>query len=194
MKTKLPYIFVSALAAIAGISLYFSTQSFPLFLAHAGILYDRSITIEPGRAVLVARAIDGDTIEFVNGERLRYVGIDTPEEVDQRKPVQCGAVEAAARNKELVEGKEVTFYPDVSTKDKYGRWLGFVYLSDGTFVNQILVQEGFAFAYPYSPDISKKEFFRGLEQSARSANLGLWSHCKVTKLSSGREQTNAVSQ
>lgn len=161
-------------------------------LAAAGIHYDYSIKAIPGQPIQVARAIDGDTIELINGERLRYIGIDTPEEFDQRKPVQCYAAEAAARNHQLVAGQTVTFYPDVATQDKYGRWLGFVYLPDGTFVNLTLVAEGYAFAYPYKPDISKKNEFATAERAARGGALGLWSHCTVTRLSTGREQTNPV--
>src|SRR6266481_3564162 len=71
---------------------------------------DRSVKTEYGVPIKVRRVIDGDTIELVNGDRLRYIGIDTPEEVDPRKPVQCFAREAAARNKNLVEGKEILFY------------------------------------------------------------------------------------
>ncbi len=159
----------------------------------SGVPYDYSVKTEYEKPITVARVIDGDTIELVNGDRLRYIGIDTPEEFDKRKPVQCFAAEAAEENKKLVEGKAVTVYKDVSDRDKYGRWLGFVYLADGTFINAALVKNGFAFAYPYAPDNSKKQEFKDLEIEARIKNRGLWSHCTVSKLSSGREQTNAVS-
>lgn len=156
------------------------------------IPHDYSVKAEYGQAIKVARVIDGDTIELINGDHLRYIGIDTPEEVKPDTPVQCFAREAAEKNKELVEGKDITFYKDVSYHDKYGRWLGFVYLSDGTFVNKELVSKGYAFAYPYTPDISKKSEFQAAEQSARQNNLGLWADCLVAKLKGGREQTNTV--
>ncbi|MBX4205263.1 MAG: thermonuclease family protein [Candidatus Doudnabacteria bacterium] len=154
------------------------------------IHYDKSIKTEPGKPIKVVRVIDGDTIELINGEHLRYIGIDTPEEFDQRKPVQCFAVEAAARNRELVEGQMITFQKDVTTYDKYGRWLGFVYLGDRTLVNKKLIEEGYAFAYDYPPDISKSEEFRLAERHAREKKLGLWAGCDVSTLSTGREQTN----
>lgn len=154
------------------------------------IAYDKSIKTKPGEPIKVVRVIDGDTIEFINGEHLRYVGIDTPEEFDQRKPVQCFAVEAAEYNRKLVEGHEVTFQKDISVTDKYDRWLGFVYLEDGTFVNLEMVKAGFAFAYPYPPDISKADEFRAAEKFARENKLGLWNSCSITNLSTGREQTN----
>ena len=154
------------------------------------IKYDKSIKTVPGQPIQVVRVVDGDTVELINGERLRYIGIDTPEEVDARKPVQCFAYQAAEENRRLVEGKNITFQKDVSTYDKYGRWLGFVYLEDGTFVNLELVKNGYAFAYPYPPDISKSDIFRDAQAYAREHSLGLWAGCDVNTLSTGREQTN----
>ncbi len=152
-----------------------------------------------GVPIRVSKVIDGDTVELANGARLRYVGIDTPEEFDPRKPVQCYAAEAAAENKRLVEGKDIIVYKDISTRDIYNRYLGFVYLattsaatSSELFVNAALVREGFAFAYPYKPDISKSAVFAEAEANAREANVGLWSHCEVRTTSSGRKQTNAL--
>ncbi len=158
----------------------------------AAIDYDRSVKTEYGVPIKVAKAIDGDTIELINGDRVRYNGIDTPEEFDKRKPVQCYAKEAAERNKELVEGKSVTIYKDVSDRDKYNRWVGFIYSADGTLVNKTLVAEGYAFAYPYKPDISKAPEFKKAETLAHAQGLGLWSHCSVRILTTGRKQTNAV--
>lgn len=159
---------------------------------NAAASYDYSVKTKYGQPMKVVRVIDGDTIEFVNGERLRYVGIDTPEEVDPKKPVQCFAKEAAAENKFLVEGKSIIFYKDVSDRDKYGRWLGLVYLPDGASVNLSLVKKGFAFAYPYKPDISHADEFKKAETAARKSKLGLWAACEVYRTSAGREQTNAL--
>lgn len=161
-------------------------------ISGAGIQYDKTIKTEPGKPIKVVEVVDGDTVVLINGERLRYIGIDTPEKNDPRKPVQCFAHEATVKNKELVEGRMITFLKDISTTDKYGRWLGFVYLEDGTFVNLELVRQGFAFSYPYTPDISKSAEFREAERFARENKLGLWSGCDVNILSTGREQTNSV--
>ena len=158
----------------------------------SGIVYDKSIQTQYGQPIKVARVIDGDTIELINGDRVRYMGMDTPEEFDKRKPVQCFALEAANKNRELVEGKEIKFYKDVSDRDKYGRWLGYVYLADGTFVNLALVKDGYAFAYPYPPDISKSADFEKAQETARMGKLGLWAGCNVSTEKSGREQTNSV--
>lgn len=66
--------------------------------------------------VKVTRVVDGDTIEIEGGERVRYLGIDTPETVDPRKTVQCFGVEASKKNKELVEGKTVRLEKDITDK------------------------------------------------------------------------------
>ena len=128
-----------------------------------------------GKAV-VERVVDGDTIELTTGDRVRYIGMDTPETVDPRKPVQCFGHEAAEKNRELVEGKEVTLLPDVEDRDKYGRFLRYVYLGD-TFINLELVQQGYAYAYPYPPSVAHEAEFRAAEAAARKAKLGLWQAC-----------------
>jgi micrococcal nuclease len=143
--------------------------------------------------VTVTRVIDGDTIEIAGGdpstsaqgspstsaqgrERVRYIGINTPETVDPRKPVQCFGVEASARNKELVGGKVVRLVRDVSDRDRYGRLLRYVWAGD-TFVNLALVREGYAAADTYPPDVAHAEEFRQAEAEARAAGRGLWSGC-----------------
>ncbi len=125
----------------------------------------------------VKRAIDGDTIELADGRRVRYIGIDTPETVDPRKPVQCFGREAANKNRELVEGKEIELEKDVSETDRYGRLLRYVYLPSGEMVNEILVREGFAHSSSYPPDIKYQQLFIEAERQAREENVGLWSRC-----------------
>lgn len=79
--------------------------------------------------VKVKRVVDGDTIELENGERLRYIGIDTPETKHPTKPVQCYGEDAYQINKKLVEGKTVKLVKDISEVDKYKRLLRYVYVS-----------------------------------------------------------------
>lgn len=137
--------------------------------------YLPAIPREEAFSLQVKRAIDGDTIELEDGRKVRYIGINTPESVDPRRGVQCFGKEASAFNRELVEGRAVRLEKDVSETDKYGRLLRFVYLEDGTFVNERLVSEGYAAASPYAPDISKKDFFKAAEMKARQEGRGLWS-------------------
>lgn len=122
----------------------------------------------------IARVVDGDTVELENGQKVRYIGINTPETVDPRRKVECFGKEASAFNANLVKGKTVRLEKDVSETDKYGRLLRFVYLEDGTFVNEILVREGYAYASAYTPDVTRKELFAEAEKDARENHRGLW--------------------
>lgn len=128
----------------------------------------------------VAHVVDGDTIKLSNDQVVRYIGIDTPETVDPRKPVQCFGKEASDKNRELVEGKEVRLEKDVSETDKYGRILRYVYIGD-TFVNDYLVRNGYAHSSSYPPDVKYQDQFRKAEEEARNNKRGLWADnaCKV---------------
>ena len=125
----------------------------------------------------VSRVVDGDTIELENGQRVRYIGIDTPETVDPRKPVQCFGKEASVKNKELLEGKTVSLEKDVSETDKFGRLLRYVFVSD-VFVNDYLVRQGFAHSSSYPPDIKYQDQFVSAQKEAQEENRGLWSSCQ----------------
>jgi micrococcal nuclease len=128
----------------------------------------------------VTKVVDGDTIYidyFGNKETVRYIGIDTPETVDPRRPVGCFGKEASQENKKLVEGREVSLVKDISDRDKFGRLLRYVYLKvdEGTlFVNDYLVREGFARASTYPPDIAQTERLKAAEEAARLGKKGLW--------------------
>ena len=117
--------------------------------------------------IIVARVIDGDTIELEDGDRIRYIGIDTPE---IGEPYY---LEATAKNAELVEGKEVRLEKNVSEEDRYGRLLRYIYVGD-LFVNAELVRWGYARAHSYPPDTYYAELFSQLELEAKQAGRGLW--------------------
>ena len=125
---------------------------------------------------LVSRVIDGDTVELENGERVRYLGIDTPETVHPSKPVECYGPEASERNKELVEGKIVTLMRDGPDTDQYDRLLRYVFV-DGTFVNGDLVWGGYAYARSYGDTPLFYQTLVQLERSAREGERGLWKIC-----------------
>lgn len=129
--------------------------------------------------VKVTRVIDGDTIEIEGGQKVRYIGIDTPETVDPRKPLQCFGKEAAAKNRELVGGKDVSLEKDVSETDKYGRLLRYVFVNE-TFINDVLVRQGFAHSSTFLPDVKYQQDFNEAEGEARQYNRGLWSSCQGT--------------
>ncbi len=119
---------------------------------------------------LVLRVVDGDTIELEGGQKVRYIGMDTPELTSS---VDCYAEEASNKNRELVEGKEVEMEKDVSETDQYGRLLRYVYI-DGQMVNESLVSEGYARVATYPPDAKNKDLFLAAEQDARDNRRGLW--------------------
>lgn len=133
-------------------------------------------------ATTVDRVVDGDTIIVqVSGrkERVRLIGIDTPESVKPNTPVQCFALEASARTKSLLpKGTAVRLVRDVDLRDRYGRLLAYVYRQpDDLFVNLSLVRDGFASAYTFPPNVAHTDEFVAAAADARSAGRGLWSHC-----------------
>ncbi len=126
--------------------------------------------------VLVARVIDGDTIELDGGEKVRLIGMDTPETVDPRKSVQCFGKAASDFTKSLLEHQWVRLEKDVQPKDKYGRTLAYVWRDD-VMVNDTLVKEGFARILTIPPDVKYVELFKQSEASARTEQKGLWGEC-----------------
>ncbi len=135
-----------------------------------------------GDRVVVAKVIDGDTFETSTGEKVRLLGVDTPETVDPRRPVGCFGKEASNELKSLIQGEEVIMQKDVSDVDKYQRLLRYVYLplADGKllFVNDYLVREGFAQILTYPPDVAFANQFQAAQEQAKMARRGLWGNCK----------------
>ena len=127
----------------------------------------------------VTNVVDGDTIDvLIEGRelRVRYIGIDTPETVDPRRPVGCFGREASERNRQLVEGRSVGLEQDVSETDQFGRLLRYVWV-DGQMVNAALIEEGYATAATFPPDVKYADLFASLQGQAREADRGLWSAC-----------------
>ena len=133
--------------------------------------------VRPGLTpATVTRVVDGDTIRVeIDDEefRVRYIGIDTPETVDPRRPVGCFGKEASERNRQLVEGRTVGLEQDVSETDSFDRLLRYVWVED-RMVNATLVEEGYALASTYPPDVKYAEQFAALQAKAREASRGLW--------------------
>ena len=160
--------------------------SFIFSLILGGFYYFSNVSVNKENnisfsGVLVTKVVDGDTIEIEGGEKVRYLGVDTPETKDPRKPVQCFGKEASNKNKELVEGKRVILEKDVTETDKYNRLLRHVFLDlgDGTrlFVNDYLIREGYAQVLTIPPDVKYSEQFLEAQKQAREQKLGLWNKC-----------------
>ena len=144
-----------------------------------------SATTAPRDETRVIRVIDGDTIEIEGGQRVRYIGMDTPEDTSVR---ECFGEQATRRNRELVEGRLVELERDVSETDRFGRLLRYVWV-DGEMVNRVLVAEGLALVATFPPDVKYLESFLELQELARSSGLGLWSAC----VDAGRVPTSTSS-
>ena len=130
---------------------------------------------------VVTRVVDGDTIVVtIDGrdEKVRLIGVDTPETVDPRKPVQYFGKEASSFTKRMATGKTVRLELDQASavtghRDKYGRLLAYVYLPDGTLLNAEIIRQGYGHAYTRFP-FARMDEFRALERKAQEAGRGLW--------------------
>jgi len=130
---------------------------------------------------VVGRIVDGDTIvvsfDPATGlgctEKVRLIGVDTPETVDPRRPVQWFGKEAARFASEHLLGRTVRLAFETKLRDTYGRLLAYVFLADGNCFNLSVVAEGFGFAYTKYPFMFMADF-REAERSARTAGHGLW--------------------
>lgn len=129
----------------------------------------------------VVRVVDGDTVDVQFGElgteRLRLNGIDTPEVVDPRKPVQCFGREASAHAHDLLDGQVVSVELDPSQGERnvYGRLLAYVWLADGRNFGEVMIADGFAHEYTYDQPYVHLDAFRVAQEGAMANQLGLWS-------------------
>ena len=121
----------------------------------------------------VEQVVDGDTIVVSGVGKVRYIGIDTPETVHPRKPVEYFGHEASAANRKLVDGKVVALEYDVGRTDRYGRTLAYVWVGD-VMVNAWLVENGYAQVSTYPPNVRHTDKFLALQQTARAEGRGLW--------------------
>lgn len=131
-------------------------------------------------SAIVARVIDGDTFDALIGEkieRIRIIGIDTPETVDPHKLIQCFGKEASMKAEELLpEGMIVTLVSDKTqgNRDVYGRLLRYVTLTNSTDVGEMLISEGYAREYTFNIPYVHQEEYSKAEAQAKMAGLGLW--------------------
>jgi micrococcal nuclease len=142
-------------------------------------------TPPPGPALVsqlypVTHIIDGDTITITKDgaeEKVRLLGIDSPEVDTSRGPVECFGQEASEKTASLLTGQSVSLEidPTQAQRDKYGRLLAYVYTADGTLINKILVEGGYAKEYTYDTPYTYKADFKAAEKTAQAGGRGLWS-------------------
>lgn len=186
-RKHLVKIGLSVLMVLGGVLLYASGS---------GQLLDLGATAERDQPGLyrVNHFVDGDTIAVdMNGhtEKVRFIGVDTPETHKPNTPVQCYGPQAAAFTQRTIGHQRVRLESDpLSTdRDRYNRLLRYVYLPNGTNLDETLIQQGYGFFYPYFP-FSKSKQFDDAEQTAIAAHKGLWAHCHPTPTDSGGYQSN----
>ena len=136
----------------------------------------------------VSRVIDGDTVVLSDGEKLRLIGVDTPESSGNPKLIRdvkksgqskeflkkLGKI-AKSKTEAIVQGKKVRIETDVQSRDRYGRLLGYLYLQDdGTFVNAQMLKEGYAQVMSIPPNVKYQDLFLELQQEARKDRRGFW--------------------
>jgi len=172
-KRKLISLAITLL--IAGVTAFAQSQG---WLNNAA---DKVAKAQPG-FYHVTEFVDGDTLEIdMNGkkEKVRLIGVDTPETHDPRKAVQCFGLAAAAFTKNLVGGDNIRLESDPinTNRDRYNRLLRYVYLPNNTLVNGEIIKQGYGFAYLSFP-FTKSEEFRLLQEDARANTRGLWKDCK----------------
>lgn len=127
--------------------------------------------------VPVVRVVDGDTIWVPPEERVRLIGIDTPEVDWYGGQAECYGEEAGVFLRRLLEGERVRLEYDEDLVDRYDRTLAYVYLEDGRMVNMLLVRRGYAVVTIFEPNDRYESRLRAAEREARDAGRGLWSAC-----------------
>jgi micrococcal nuclease len=129
--------------------------------------------------VEVDRVVDGDTAKFFfdgESEYVRYIGIDTPESVKPDAPVECFGEESKAFNEALLGDGRARLVFDREMRDRFGRLLAYVYVSD-VMLNAELLRQGFAQTLTISPNDAESGRFERIEAEARDSGRGLWGAC-----------------
>jgi len=150
--------------------------------------------IDQGRWVTVSHIYDGDTFRTTDGEKIRLLGINTPEVAHNDEPGQPLGQKARLRLEQLIAGKSVQLRLDKDTKDTYGRTLAQIYLRDGSWVNEILTHEGLAHVYTFVPNFHWAASLLQAEQTARSNKSGIWQDERFRMLAAGDISNRHVGQ
>jgi len=175
MRKELQYVQAAILIALSVV--YFGARHLPVLKnaeAKNGFLY-------------VSRVVDGDTIKLSTGQRVRLIGVDTPElhysdkllrdaakSHQDIKAIQAMGKRSSDFTNALCSGKRVRLEFDVERHDRYGRVLAYVYLEDGTFVNARILEEGYGQVMTIPPNVKYAEYFLRLQKVAREEGRGLW--------------------
>lgn len=149
-----------------------------------------------GDVATVVRVVDGDTVALViNGEEetVRIIGINTPETVDPRKPVECFGKEASQKAHELLDGQTVHVVADASQgdRDKYDRLLRFITLPSGDDFGETMIAQGYAYEYTYKTAYEKQSDYQAAQTEAQNAKRGLWADDACGEATSTSQDTSS---
>jgi micrococcal nuclease len=141
------------------------------------------VSVDDPSVGIVRTVVDGDTLDIeINGrtERVRLIGVDTPETKKPDEPVECYGPEASAYTSHLLpSGTAVRLVRDVVPRDDYGRLLAYVFREpDGLFVNDALLRNGYARPLTIAPNDTYRPILSVSSSSSRTDGVGLWSHCR----------------
>jgi micrococcal nuclease len=117
---------------------------------------------------------DGDTIILTNGKRVRYIGIDAPEIDHDKQGAQPFGHAAKTFNKQMVLNRKIRIDFDLERQDRYGRLLAYIFLPDGIFLNEHMLQNGYAFFLFRKPNLKYNQRLLKAQQEAMKARKGLW--------------------
>ncbi len=142
--------------------------------------------VSQDRWVSVKHVIDGDTFATRRGEKVRLLGINTPEVRHESSPAQPFGDQAKTALQQLISGQQLRLRFDKEKQDRYGRTLAHVYLRDGTWINEKMVSLGLAHVYTFVPNISAAKHLTEIETQAIEQKLGMWSHQRWQVLEAGQ--------
>jgi len=117
---------------------------------------------------------DGDTIVLSDGRHVRYIGINAPEIAHENLKAEAFGYAAKKYNQSIVQSKKVRLEFDKEKYDRYGRLLAYIYLSDGTFINKEMIEKGFAYLLPRSPNIKYEKMLLQTQRDSMSTKQGMW--------------------
>lgn len=154
------------------------------FVKESSLATSTPAALDPKEWYPVVRVVDGDTIIVSiegKGVRVRLIGLDTPESVDPRVPVECFGHEASDQMKRILTTQYVRVQEDPSQGrfDKYGRLLAYIYApldstQEGLLMNEYMIREGYGHEYTYNLPYKYQATFRAAEREAREQKKGLW--------------------
>ncbi len=162
------------------------TAGFITHWKHAETVEEWALEVGTIWYIPIIKVSDGDSLRvkpfFHSSVGVRLIGVDTPESVAPGEKPECFGEEAARYTKELVRGKKayLSFDPEVGRFDRHGRLLAYVHLSDGTFLNKKLIEDGIAEEWTYdTTDYKHQKEFQSAERSAKQTLRGRWKECGI---------------